>query len=155
MYKTYELVCNLPARIAAKRIGGLLSKEGVDYTATDLSISSVRTPIAVFWWIQPKLYSRNNRVGLNPFVFVSGVDLRFMEGENGLTRVTVRVNRFRTLLWVVSYITCSGFAAVAMPELWGAIALIAGVACAAWLGIVEFLGGYLIKKEIADRLTGC
>jgi hypothetical protein len=38
-----------------------------------------------------------------------------------------------------------------MPEPGGAI-LFVGIACAAWLSIVSFLGGYLIKKEIADRL---
>jgi hypothetical protein len=28
-----------------------------------------------------------------------------------------------------------------------------GFACATWFGIVSFLGGYLIKKEIASRLS--
>lgn len=78
MHKTYELVCQLPAHGAAERIEGLLSKEGVRYTAADLSISSVSTPIAVFG-IQPRLYSRRNWVGLNPFAFVSGVNLQFKE----------------------------------------------------------------------------
>ncbi len=104
--------------------------------------------------IQPKLYSHRNWVGLNPFVFVSGVDLRFKQDENGLTRVTVRVNRLRGLLWVAFWITCGFLAARAMPEPGGAILFI-GIACAAWLGIVSFLGGYLIKKEISDRLSDC
>jgi len=38
-----------------------------------------------------------------------------------------------------------------MPPLGGVIVVI-GVACAAWFGIVSFLSGYLIKKEIGDHL---
>jgi hypothetical protein len=151
MHKTYELTCRLPAQTASERIEDMLSKEGVKYTAANLAITSVSIPIVVFG-IQPKLYSHSNWVGLNPFVFVSGIDLRFNEGENGLTRVTVRVNRLRGLLWVAFWASCSSLAALAMPEPGGAILFI-GIACAAWLGIVSFLGGYLIKKEIVDRLS--
>jgi len=129
----------------------MLSKEGVKYTATNLAITSTGTPIVVFG-IQSKLYSHSNWVGLNPFVFVSGVDLRFKQDKDGLTRVTVRVNRLRGLLWVAFWITCGFLAARAMPEPGGAFLLI-GIACAAWLGIVSFLGGYLIKRGIADRLS--
>lgn len=151
MHKTYELVCQLPAHGAAERIEGLLSKEGVRYTAADLSISSVSTPIAVFG-IQPRLYSRRNWVGLNPFAFVSGVNLQFKEDGNGLTRVNVRVNRLRALLWVLFWIMCSSLVAGTMPAQGGALLLV-GIACAAWFGIVSFLGGHLIKKEIADCLS--
>ncbi len=128
----------------------MLSKEGVKYMAANLAITSIKTPIVVLG-IQPKLYSHSNWVGLNPFAFVSGVDLRFKEDENGVTRVTVRVNRLRGFLWVGFWAACSSLAALAMPEPGGAILFI-GIACAAWLGIVSFLGGYLIKKEIAGCL---
>lgn len=151
MHKTYELICQLPVHTASGRIEGMLSKEGVKYTTTNLAITSVRTPTAVFG-IQPKLYSHSNWVGLNPFAFVSGVDLRFKQDGNGHTRVTVCVNRLRGLLWVAFWITCGSLAARAMPEPGGAIFLI-GIACAAWLSIVYLLGGYLIKKEIADCLS--
>ncbi len=151
IHKTYELICQLPVQTALERMERLLSKDGVKYTSSDLAITSVRTPIVVLG-IQPELYSRSNWLGLNPFAFVSGIDLRFKEDENGLTRVTVRVNRLRGLLWVAFWITCGALATLAMPEPGGAILLI-GIACAAWLGIVSFLGGYLIKKEIAERLS--
>jgi len=151
MHKTYELICQLPAHTASERIERLLSKEGVKYTATNLAITSVRTPIVVLG-IQPELYSHGNWVGINPFAFVSGVDLRFKEDEKGLTRVTVRLNRLRGLLSAAFSITCCGLAALAMPEPGGALVFI-GFACAVWFGIVSFLGGYLIKKEIADRLS--
>jgi hypothetical protein len=152
MHKTYRLVCQLPAQTASERIESLLSKEGVKYSAAHLSLTSLRTPIAVLG-IQPKLYSHSNWVGINPFTFVSGVDVQFEQGADGLTKVTVRVNRFRAFLWVAFWIACSSLAASAMPEPEGAILFI-GFACAAWLGFVSFLGGYLIKKEISESLKG-
>lgn len=151
MDKTFELSSPLPYHTVSERMEAMLSKEGVEYTATNLAIASVRTPIVVLG-IQPKLYSHGNWVGINPFAFVSGVDLRFKQDEEGHTRVTVRVNRSRGLLWVAFWMTCGSLAARAMPESGGVI-LLAGIACAAWFGIVSFLGGHLIKKEIADHLS--
>jgi hypothetical protein len=149
-HKTYELTCRLPAQVASERIEGLLSKEGVKYRAANLSVASTRTPIAVIG-IEPKLYSHSNWFGLNPFTFVSGVEVRCEQSGDELTKVTVRVNRLRAFLWAAFWIACSLAAARAMPEPGGAI-LVVVVACAAWFGIVSFLGGYLVKKEISDRL---
>ena len=150
MSKTYEIFCQLPADAAAKRIEALLYKEGVKCRVSDLSITSVRTPIAVLG-IQPRLYSHSNWVGLNPFTFVSGVDVRCKQGDDGLTKVTISVNRLRALLWVTFWGACSLLAASAMPEPGGAIFFI-GITSSAWFAIVSFLGGYLIKKEITNSL---
>jgi|GEM_PF-2281962 len=150
MRKTYKLVCRLPAQAALERIETLLSKEGVEYRAANLAVTSIRTPIAVLG-IQPKLYSRSNWVGINPFTFVSGVDVRCEQADGGLTKVTVRVDRLRAFLWAAFSVACSFLAAVAMPEPAGVLFFV-GFACATWFGIVSFLGGYLIKKEISERL---
>jgi hypothetical protein len=150
IYKTYELICQLSPQEASDRIQSLLSKEGVEYGSADLTVTSLRTPIAVLG-IQPKLYSHSNWVGINPFTFISGIDVRCEAEDNGLTKVTVRVNRLRSFLWVGFWVICSFLAARAMPKPGGAVLLIS-VACAAWIGIVLFFGGYLIKKEIGDRL---
>ena len=150
MHKTYEFVCQLPAQAASERIEGLLSKEGVKYRASDLSIASTQTPI-VLLSIQPKLYSHSNWVGVNPFVYISGVDVLFKPSDGGVTNVTVRVNRLRAFLFAALGIATGFLAARAMPEPAG-ILFFVGFACATWFGIVSFLGGYLIKKEISDRL---
>jgi hypothetical protein len=150
MHKTYELVCQLPALAVLERIEGLLSKEGVKYRAANLSVTSIRTPITVLG-IQPKLYSRSNWVGLNPFTFVSGVEVRCEPSDNGFTKVTLRINRLRAFLWVAFWAACSFLAARGLPEPAGALFFITffGVA---WFGIVSFLGQYLVKKEISDCL---
>ena len=152
MHKTYEFVCQLPAQEASERIAGLLSKEGVEYKAKGLSITSTRTPF-VLLSIQPKLYSRSNWVGLNPFVYISGVEVLLKLVDNGTTIVTVRVNRLRGLLFAALGITAGCLAALAMPEPAGLLFFV-GFACTTWFGIVSFLSGYLIKKEISDHLRG-
>jgi hypothetical protein len=150
MHKTYELVCRLPAQEALERIKGLLAKECVKYKAADLSVTSTQTPIVIAGF-DPRLYSHTNWVGVNPFAVVSGVDVRCESGDNGLTKVIVRIDRFRAFVWVAFWVACGAGVASALPVLGGAILLI-GVACAAWFGNVFFLGGYLIKKEIGDHL---
>jgi hypothetical protein len=150
MHKTYNLVCQLPAQTASERIEGLLSKEGVKYRAADLSIASIRTPIAVLS-IQPKLYSQSNWVGLNPFVYISRVDVLLKPRDGGVTGVTVRVDRLRAFLFAALGIACSLPAASAMPEPAGVLFFV-GFACVTWFGVVSFLGGYLIKKEISECL---
>jgi hypothetical protein len=152
MHKTYELVSRLPAHEALERIKGLLTKACVKYRAADLSVTSTQTPIVVFGF-DPRLYSRTNWVGLNPFTYVSGVEVRCESVDNGLTKVIVRVNRLRAFVWVGFWVACSALAASAMPEPAGTLVVVTFTS-AAWLGIVSFLGGYLIKKEIGDHLKG-
>lgn len=150
IHKTYEFVCHLPARAASERVEGLLSKEGVRYRATELSLASTRTPIALVS-IQPRLYSRSNWVGVNPFVYISGIDVTFKPVDHESTSVTVRVNRLRAFLFAASGIALGLLAARAMPEPAG-ILFFVGFTFATWFGIVSFLGGYLVRKEISDRL---
>ena len=151
LHKTYELLCRLPANEVLERIKGLLTKECVRYRTDNLSVTSTQTPVVIFGF-DPRLYTHTNWVGLNPFAYVSGIELRCEPGGNGLTKVTVRVDRFRAFVWVGFWVACSALAALPMPELGGAIFAI-GVSSAAWFGNVSFLGGYLIKKEIADCLN--
>jgi hypothetical protein len=49
------------------------------------------------------------------------------------------------------WVACSFLAASALHEPGGAILFIA-VSSAAWLGMVSFFGGYLVRREIGDRL---
>lgn len=150
MHKTYEFVCPLPAHAVLERIKRLLSKEYVKYRAANLSITSTETPIFIFN-LDPRRLSRSNWVGLNPFAYVSGVDVRCQAGDNDLTKVIVCVNRFRTFFLGTFWVVWCLLLAWVVPELWAKFIPIA-IACVSWFGIVSFLGDYLIKKEIGDHL---
>jgi hypothetical protein len=56
------------------------------------------------------------------------------------------------LLWVAFWVLSSALAALRMPKPGGTILFIV-VTVAAWFGLMSFLGGYLIKKEIRDCLN--
>ncbi len=150
IHKNYELISPLPVHVALQRIGDLLTKERVKFKISNSSIISLKTPFALFG-VDPRRYSHNNWVGLNPFAYVSGIQVQCLSNGNGLTRVIIRVDRFRAFVWVAWCVACSSLAASAMP-LPGGIILGVGFPWAAWLYIVSFLGGYLIKKEISDNL---
>jgi hypothetical protein len=149
-HKTIHLASQLPPATALERVTALLSAEGVEYTATDLSVASTRTPIAVLG-IQPKLYSRRNWVGLNPFAFVTDVQVRCEQEADRNTRVTIQVGRRRAILWVAFWGAAFSLSAQRLPAL--AIVAVATVAVGcAWLVFVSFLGGYLVKREILGVL---
>lgn len=151
MWKIFEITCSLAPQAASARIESLLAHEGVKFNAADLRITSTSTPIVVLG-VQPKLYTRRNWVGLNPFAFITGVDVRCEPSSDAAaTKVNVRVNRRRSILWATFWAVCGYLASRSMPQPAGVI-LCVGVILAAWFGIVAFLGGYLVKKEIVDGL---
>jgi len=132
------------------RIGDLFAAEGVQYRTEGFSILSTRTPI-VLHGFQRIHYSKRNWVGLNPFTYVSSVNVRCQPDQSG-THVSIKIDRFRAFVWVAFWFCSSGMAALAAPEPVGVI-FFAAVSLAAWLVLVSFLGGSLVKKEIADCLN--
>jgi hypothetical protein len=150
-HNVYILSSCLSAETTIARVGELFAKEGVQFRTEGLSIFSISTPIALLSFDRT-LYSNRNWVGLNPFTFISGIDVRCRLDKSGVTEIVVQVNKFRTFLWVAVWVSSSGLAASAMPIAQGALLFIA-VSLAAWFGLVSFLSGYLIKKEISDCLN--
>jgi hypothetical protein len=149
-HKTYILSSRLSAEETIARVRDLFGKAGVQYRTEGLSIVSTRTPIALLSF-QRILYSDRNWVGLNPFTYISGINVRCRPVRSGLTEIIAQVDRSRTFLWVAYWFCASGLASAGMSTLGDAILFIAVSSAAAWLGLVSFLGGYLMKKKI----TGC
>jgi len=150
MHKTYGVFCSLTPQAASDRLAELLANEGVKYERRDLSIASTSTPIVVLG-LQPRMYTRRNWVGINPFAYVSGVIVSCEPAGGSKTKVTVQVNRRRAILWFVFWLVCASLAGRAMPQRDGAL-LLGAVAVAAWFSVVSFLGGYLVKTEVGKAL---
>ena len=150
MHKKYEINSDLTPEAAIGRLGALLSYEGVDYSSDSFLIVSTRTPVAILS-IQSALYSRKNWVGLNPFAFITGVEVRCQVDNDGRTRATLRVNQSRAYLFFAFWTACGFLAASSLPQPFSAMTFVA-VALVGWFGHVSFLGGYLVVKEVADEL---
>src|SRR5437870_7689824 len=112
--KTYEISCRLSDEAAIERIKALLIQEGVKFRTGELTVFSTRTPIAVLG-IQPSLYSRRNWVGLNPFTYVTAVNVQCLSVEDDVTKIIVHIDQFRAFVWVMFWTCCFGFASLGMP----------------------------------------
>jgi hypothetical protein len=150
-YKTYTLSSRLSPEEAIARVGKLLAAERVQYRVEGLSIFTTRTPMPL--GLQRAHYSKRNWVGLNPFAYVSGVSVECQAVNGGPTQILVRVDRFRTFTYSAIWVCASGLVSVRMPTLAYAVSFIAVSFALAWLCSVVLLGGYLLKKEIADCLN--
>ena len=150
MNRSYRILCSLPAPTAFERVKRLLSIEGVRYTFADLSLRSTYTPILLLN-VQPVGYTRKNWVGINPFTSVSSVEVRCEPKDDTTTIVAVDIDRRRAFMQVAFWIACFFLAASALPEPAAALLVFAG-SIVAWSIEMEFVGGYLIKKEISDYL---
>jgi hypothetical protein len=151
-HKTYTLSSQLSPEDAIARVGELLAAERVRYRIEGLSIFSTSTPIALLSF-QRVLYSKRNWVGVNPFAYISAVNVECWSGDGGLTEVLVRIDRFRTYVYL-AFSVCSFGGSVGMPTLAYAVVFVAAGFAAAWFYLVSFLGGYLLKKEIRDCVKG-
>jgi hypothetical protein len=149
-YQTYEGSSPLEPREAFERIERLLKNEGVEYITSGLRVASTSTPIVMLGF-QPKLYTRKNWVGLNPFAFITSVDIQCELADDATARIKVRINRRRSILHVVFWGACGALMAQAMPEPAGVL-LFGVMIFAAWFSIVKYLGGRLVKREIMDEL---
>src|SRR5437867_5466169 len=95
--KTYEISCRLSDKAAIERIKALLTQEGVKFRTGELSVFSTRTPIAVLGLVS----SRRNWVGLNPFSYVTAVNVQCLSVEDDVTRIIVKIDQFRAFVWVM------------------------------------------------------
>ena len=97
------------------------------------------------------MYSNRNWVGLNPFPFITGVDVRCQPNKAGITKVVVQVNRARAFFFMGFQVWCVSLGSLGMPTLAYALLVIAATIPLAWITSVG-VAGELIKKEITHSL---
>ena len=150
LYNVYEISSPLEPRAVSERIERLLSHEGVQYVANNLRVTSTSTPIILLNF-QSQLYTRKNWVGVNPFAFVTGVNVQCESTGSAGTRIIVRINRRRAILNVVFWGVIGCLMARAMSEPTAAI-FVGAMVCISWFANVSFFAGYLLKKEIMKEV---
>jgi hypothetical protein len=96
MKLTWRFDSELSRSKVAHALGDLLAKEGVEARSEGNSLrsTSIAQPILGF---DPRLYSRRNPVGLNPFVFFDRVTFDF--DTNGRTQVSMNLGLKRAVIW--------------------------------------------------------
>ena len=151
MSRIYKLKTHLSPSSVLNRIEELLSHEEIGFTTNNNCIVSTKIPFALLGF-ESALYTRKNFTGLNPFVFTSAVKICTESQRSGSTIVTVSINRRRAILWFSYFFLISLVAAGGVPRIEQAVTLVIVVSLATWMRFVEFLGGYLVSREISSTL---
>lgn len=99
MNKTFSVATNLSVDDTLSRLTRLFEAGGVTVTRENDGLRSVRTPVPLLN-VDPRLYSRRNWVGINPFALITSVEASTTATGNG-TVIDVSVDRRRLVLLLV------------------------------------------------------
>lgn len=94
--KTFTVRTALPPKEALSRLVKLLETEGVKIEREEAGVRSLRTPIPLIN-VDPRLYSRRNWVGINPFALLTGFRMTMAASEGG-SSIDVSIDRRRVVL---------------------------------------------------------
>ena len=104
--KTFKVVTALSAEQAMGRLLTLLDTEGVAHNPGTKSVRSLRTPIPLLS-ADPRMYSRRNWVGVNPFALVTAIEVNAVTTHDGTVMdVTVDRRRLLVLLAIEIWLVC-------------------------------------------------
>lgn len=94
--KTFTVTTTLPLDDALRRLIRLLETEGVKVDRQESEIRSLSTPIPLLN-LDPRLYSKRNWVGINPFALLTSVEMKATTGSSG-TVINVSIDRRRIVM---------------------------------------------------------
>ncbi|HXX36088.1 MAG TPA: hypothetical protein VEM15_16580 [Thermodesulfobacteriota bacterium] len=100
---TFTLNTGLSANDAMIRISNFLTSEHVDFQADLNSVKAEGIPIPLFSF-DKRLYTKRNWVGINPFIFVSGVNFLIKESHSKQIQIDVNIRQGRAIFMYVFFV---------------------------------------------------
>lgn len=99
-----------------EKVSELLTEEGVRFNRSINAVYSTETPVALLS-VDRKLYSRNNWMGINPFIFISKIDIlcRDKNNESG-TDIDVDIDWIRCAVIFCFFFIILSMVAIALPS---------------------------------------
>jgi hypothetical protein len=146
----FTLVSELPLPASLQKVMRLFDQEAVHYETTDCSLRSTKVPFAVFT-LDPRMYSRSNWLGLNPFVFATRVVVTARKGPADQTVLDVLIDRRRAIVMYIVAMANVLVVAAALPTLPAGWALIVFFATVLYLFFFRF-SAREIGKEIRTAI---
>jgi len=109
------------------------------------SVILYSAPVPLFSWDR-RWYSKSNWTGINPFVFVSDIEITFIENSSV---AKVKINRRRTIMYLLGGIAIESILICNAPAILSilAAAVLTAIIILIWLGSTT-----LIKNEIINSL---
>jgi hypothetical protein len=146
----FTLVSELPMTASLQKVMRLFDQEAVRYETTDCSVRSTKVPFAVFT-LDPRMYSRRNWLGLNPFVFASRVVVTARKGTADQTVLDVTIDRRRAIVMYTLSMANVLVVGAVLPTWWAGLALVAFFAAVLFLFFFRFSSSE-IGKEIRTAI---
>lgn len=137
--------------MALRRLSKLLDDAFVKYRVDHDSITSTSVPFAVLS-IDPRMYTRKNWLGINPFIFISGIKIIGTRESDNETVLEIIIDRGRTISIYCLLITNIGIVSCFLPALWAGIAFFFAFNIICFLCMFPLIAR-LIKSEIVDATS--
>jgi hypothetical protein len=91
---SFALTTKRSLKEAITQISDLLTAEDVRFRVESNSIRSTWMPIPI-WSFDKRFRTRRNWVGINPFIFISGINFFLKESNPEQTEIDITINRRR------------------------------------------------------------
>jgi hypothetical protein len=148
----FTLYSKLSMSDTIKRIADLLVHEHVNFYTNPNSLRSTHVPFPIVS-IDKRMFTRKNWVGLNPFIYISSIEIFFRELNIKETQIDVRIDQCRAIVMYLSSLGLMLLVALAIPVLWVGIAFFVSIAILTHLFIFSFCIKRLIKSEILKEIS--
>lgn len=151
MNKRYRILTTLLESESMEKLSLLFAYENVKFRKEDNSIISTSTPIAVLG-VDKRLYTRKNWFGINPFIFITRIQVACRKNAEGKTEVDVLINQNRAVFIYGLAMALVLIVSCALPDVvWGGLFFVS--AAAVLFLCFSFLAGPLIRIEIQSELS--
>jgi hypothetical protein len=149
----FSLFSNLSVSETTRRLAEFFTSEHISFNANPNSLRSTSIPFPIVNFDR-RMYTRKNWVGINPFIFISGIEMFFTESNTKETQVDVTIDEYRTIVMYLCYLCLILLVAVALPVLWVGISFFFFMAVFARLFVFDLCIKRLIKSEIQNAIKG-
>jgi hypothetical protein len=149
MRKNFNLETLMPRDEAITRLINLLEDESLIVNKTNNRIWSQHTPLPIVNF-DSRLYSKKNWVGINPFIFITSIDINFESNMSDKTFITVTIDRTRMLFILAIVLIIVTALAIQAPV------IVSATVAASLVGvffILFYLSYSLARKEIECEIS--
>lgn len=150
--RAFTLTSDLSENDAQQQIIKLFDSESVKYQVVNNEIRSLKTPVTLLS-VDPRMYTRRNWVGINPFVFISGINVTLNGGSSKGTVIDVNINQTRGVIIYLLILLCLASIMFAIPNLLTGIAILVFGLFISYLIIFPFFIGSVLKNEIKTGIA--
>jgi len=145
----FQLIADAPPQSVIEAVSTLLTKRSVKHSIEENCIISSDIPIPIVNWDRRR-YSRDNFIGVNPFLFVDSVALDVTPEPEERAKLVLTAIQGRSYIPVVFILLMSGLVWTSGESIGGWIFL--GVAVLYYLFAFHVVIGKLLPGEIKRAL---